>query len=89
MPPPNALTLQWFNVSDTNVGGEIATMYLVPDDQKMTSFTPKFKQEAASLVLDQGYTIAYTWRDHQWRYLAAVLDLHARHAVGWAMSTSR
>ncbi|NWO07567.1 MAG: transposase, partial [Alteromonadaceae bacterium] len=26
--------------------------------RKRRSFTPEFKQEAASLVLDQGYTIA-------------------------------
>jgi transposase len=44
-------------ISDTNVGGNITTINEVSDNQKMTFFSPEFKQETACLVLDQGYTI--------------------------------
>lgn len=30
--------------------------------------------------------ITYVWTGGRWHYLAAVLDLHARRVVGWAMS---
>lgn len=46
-------------IPDTNVGSNIATKDEVSDDQKASTFSPEFKQEAASLVLDQGYTIPY------------------------------
>ena len=45
-------------IPDTNVDGNIATINEVSDDQKRRSFTPEFKQEAASLMLDQDYTIS-------------------------------
>ncbi|MFP3978979.1 hypothetical protein [Marinobacter sp. KMM 10035] len=41
----------------TNVGGNIATINEASDDQKATFLSPEFKQKAASLVLDRGYTI--------------------------------
>ncbi|WP_435404683.1 transposase [Marinobacter sediminicola] len=41
----------------TNVGGNIATINEVSDDQKATFFSPEFKQKTASLLLDRGYTI--------------------------------
>ena len=30
--------------------------------------------------------ISYIWAQGRWHYLAAVLDLHTRRAVGWALS---
>lgn len=30
--------------------------------------------------------ITYVWAGGRWHYLAAVLDLHTRRVVGWAMS---
>ena len=30
--------------------------------------------------------ITYVWASTRWHYLAVVLDLHTRRAVGWAMS---
>ncbi len=30
--------------------------------------------------------ITYVWTGGRWHYLAAVLDLHTRRVVGWAMS---
>jgi len=45
-------------IPDTNQGGNIAVLSEVSDDQKTTFFSPEFKQEAASLVLDQGYSFA-------------------------------
>jgi len=45
-------------IPDTNVGGNIATISEVSMTWKRRSFTPGFKQEAACLVLDQGYTVA-------------------------------
>jgi len=32
-----------------------------------------------------GGDITYVWAGHRWHYLAAVLDLHIRRVVGWAM----
>src|SRR5690606_31869138 len=32
--------------------------------------------------------VTYIWAGGRWIYLAAVLDLHARRIVGWALSTS-
>lgn len=32
--------------------------------------------------------ITYIWVARRWQYLAAVLDLHARRVVGWAISSS-
>jgi putative transposase len=31
--------------------------------------------------------IIYVWADGRWDYLAAVIDLCARHVVGWAYSS--
>jgi len=44
-------------IPDANVSGNIAIINEVSNDQKATFFSPELKQEAASLVLDQGYTI--------------------------------
>jgi putative transcriptional regulator len=43
-------------IPDTHQGGNIAILNEVSDDQKRRSFSPEFKQEAASLVLDQGHS---------------------------------
>lgn len=45
-------------ILDTHQGGNVAVLNEVSDDQKTTSFSSEFKQEAADLVLDQRYFFA-------------------------------
>lgn len=39
------------------MGGNITTLSEVSNEQKPSYFSTEFKQEAASLVLDQGYSV--------------------------------
>lgn len=49
-------------IPDTQIGGTLATLKRCSMKKQRRSFTPDFKLEAASLVLDQGYSISEACR---------------------------
>lgn len=98
----NALKAEGFAVGEKRVARLMRKTGLIARCMKIVKRTPNlkaFQRSGENLLLDSAMPtgvnqvwvgdITYIKLNHQWRYLATVMDLYSRRIIAWSLSDNR